>query len=229
MNDCALDQILAALAVNVKEFAVCEFTSDTAIEIRPLDKMEVHFVLTGTLYIALPDRKCIVAPVGSVVLVPPHIAQIMGGSETPITIFTPQETCSRRGDGLLHYDATMGDPGSVVVACGQIKADIGGSFGPFEGMTEPICSNVGDDPVVGVAFATILRETGVASLGSKALVGSLMKACLILALRRSAHEEDRGTSFPAYSSGLHSPARWHSSPRIRRRATHWTTSRAPLA
>ena len=188
MNDTAIDQILAALAVNVKEFAVCEFTATSAIEIKPLDKIEVHFILAGTLYLGLADGECIEAPVGSVVLVPAHIDQVIGGSATPSRIFSPEETCSRRRDGLMHYDATLGSRGSVVVACGQIKADIGGSFGPFEGLKEPICSHVADEPVVGIAFSTILRETGVASLGSKALIGSLMKACLILALRRSAQE-----------------------------------------
>ena len=191
MNDAAIDQILAALAVNVKEFAVCEFTATSAIEIKQLDKIEVHFILAGTLYLGLADGACIEAPVGSVVLVPAYIDQVIGGSATPSKILTSQETCSRRRDGLMHYDATMGSPGSVVVACGQIKADIGGSFGPFEGLKEPICSYVADEPVVGVAFSTILRETGVAALGSKALIGSLMKACLILALRRSA--QDRGS------------------------------------
>lgn len=196
MNTTAMDQILAALAVNVKEFAVCAFTATSAIEIRPLDKIEVHFVLAGTLYLGLAHGACIEAPVGSVVLVPANIGQVIGGSANPSNVFTPQETCSKRPDGLLHYDATMGSPGSVVVACGQIKADISGAFGPFEGLNEPICSHVADEPVVGIAFSTILRETGVASLGSKALIGSLMKACLILALRRSAQERGSRTILP---------------------------------
>ena len=196
MNDTAIDQILAALAVNVKEFAVCEFTATSAVKIRPLDKMEVHFILAGTLYLGLADGECIEAPVGSVVLMPANIDQVMGGSANPSEILTPEEICSRRRDGLMHYDATMGNPSSVVVACGQIKADIGGSFGPFEGLKEPICSHVADEPIVGVAFSTILRETGAASLGSKALIGSLMKACLVLALRRRAQESGSRNILP---------------------------------
>jgi AraC-like DNA-binding protein len=196
MNDTAIDQILAALTVNVKEFAVCEFSATSAIEIRPLDKIEVHFVLAGTLFLSLADGACIEAPMGSVVLVPANIDQVIGGSATPSEIFTPEETCSRRRDGLMHYDATKGSGGSVVVACGQIKADIGGSFGPFEGLNEPICAHVADEPIVGVAFSAILRETGGMSLGSKALIGSLMKACLILALRQSARERGSRNILP---------------------------------
>ena len=99
MNDAAIDQILAALAVNVKEFAVCEFTATSAIEIKQLDKIEVHFILAGTLYLGLADGACIEAPVGSVVLVPAYIDQVIGGSATPSKILTSQETCSRRRDG----------------------------------------------------------------------------------------------------------------------------------
>ncbi len=196
MNDAAIEQILAALTVDVKAFAVCEFTATSAIEIKQLDKIEVHFVLAGTLYLGFPGGERIAAPVGSVVLVPAYIDQMIGGSATPSEIFTARETCRRRRDGLMHYDATLGSRSSVVVACGQIKADIGGSFGPFEGLKGPICAHVADEPIVGVAFATILRETGVASLGSKALIGSLMKACVILALRRSAQERGARNVLP---------------------------------
>ncbi|WP_010164503.1 helix-turn-helix domain-containing protein [Sphingomonas sp. PAMC 26617] len=188
MNTTAIDQILAALAVNVKEFAVCAFTTTSAIAIEPLDKIEVHFVLAGTLYLGLEDGTFITAPTGSMVLVPAHVSQVIGGSASPSDVFSPEETCSKRRDGLVQYDATTGSASSVLVACGQIKADIGGSFGPFEGLKAPIHSHIADEPVVGVAFSTILRETGVASLGSKALIGALMKACLILALRRSVQE-----------------------------------------
>ena len=195
MNDDAIDHILAALSLNVKEFAICEFAADSAIEVKPLDKMEVHFVLAGTLHLRLPDRSSIAAPTGCVLLVPAHARQIMGGSANPSRIFSPEETCSRRG-GLLHFDATKGGEGSVIIACGQIRAEIGGSFGPFDGLKEAICACVGDEPVVGVAFATILRETRFMALGSKALVGSLMKACLILALRRTARDQGALRTFP---------------------------------
>lgn len=196
MNDDAIDQILAALVVNVTEFAICEFAADSAIEIRPLDKMEVHYVLEGTLHLGLLDGTSIEAPFGSVVMVPANVRQVMGGSASPDRIFPPAETSSRRRDGLLHYDARMGGKGNVIIACGQIRPEIGGSFGPFEGLAEPICVCVGDEPVVGVAFATILRETKAVSLGSKALVGSLMKACLVLALRRRARDKGPEQTLP---------------------------------
>lgn len=196
MNDPVTDQILAALTVNVTEFAICEFAADSAIEIAPLDKMEVHFVLAGTLHLGLPDGASFAAPFGSVVLVPARVAQIMGGSASPARIFSPDDTCNRRRDGLRHYDAAKGGESCVTIACGQIRPEIGGSFGPFEGLRRPICVCVDDEPVVAVAFAAILRETRTVALGGKALVGSLMKTCLILALRRRARQEGAPKTLP---------------------------------
>jgi AraC-like DNA-binding protein len=187
MIDTAIDQILAALAVDVKEFA-----ADSAIEISPLDEIEIHFVLAGTLYLTLADGEPFSVTSGSVALVPPHVKQIMGGSPNASRLFSPAETCSPRSDGLLSFDARRGAPGTVLVACGQIKADVGGSFGPFDGLEVPICCDLSDESLVRIAFGEILHEINRTSLGSRALVGSLMKACLVKALRR--HAERNGSA-----------------------------------
>jgi len=192
----AIDQILAALAVDVREFAICEFASDTAIEIRPLDEIEVHFVLTGTLYLVLEDGHVRAIPSGGVALVPPYVKQIMGGSPTPEKTFLPAETFSPRRDGLRHYDATKGAPSSALVACGQIKANLAGSFGPFDGLKKPIYSLLAEEPMIRIAFETMLQEARVTSMGSRALIGALMKSCLILALRRSVELQGSAQALP---------------------------------
>ena len=196
MTQSAVDQILAALWVDVKEFAVCEFVAGSAIKIRPLDEIEVHFVLSGTLFLALDGEDILELPKGGVALVPPGVGQTMAGSAAAAHVFAPAETCRRRSDGLLHYDATMGETGSVLVACGQIKADIAGSFGPFDGLRHAICSELGDVPLVRRAFETMLEETDTPVLGSRGLVGALMKSCLILALRRHAQKHGSRQTLP---------------------------------
>lgn len=196
MLNSAVDQILAALSVDVREFAVCEFVAGSAIDIRALDEIEVHFVLLGTLFLGLDDGECLKVPAGGVVLVPPGVSQRMGGSPSPQHVFDPADTCRVRPDGLMHYDATMGGSGSVLVACGQIKADIAGSFGPFDGLRASICSQLGSKPLVRFAFETMLEETHNTALGSRGLLGSLMKSCLILALRHYADENGSHRALP---------------------------------
>jgi AraC-like DNA-binding protein len=191
MIDTALDQILAALAVDVKAFAICEFASDSGVAIRPLDEIEIHFVLAGTMYLTLGEGAPIAAGPGSVVLVPPRVGQIMGASPSPSRLLGPADICGMRPDGLLSFDAREGAPGTVLVACGKITADVGGSFGPFDGLAGPICCDLSEASLIRVAFAEILREIDRTALGSRALVGALMKACVVKALRR--HADDHGT------------------------------------
>jgi len=201
MKHSAIDQILAVLAVDVKEFAVCEFASDSAIEIAPLEGIEVHFVLDGILHLSLGEDQTLAVVPGSVVLVPPHIRQVMSGSPTPLRTFVASDTCGTRRDGLMHYDAAAGEPATVIVACGQIKADLAGSFGPFDGLREPIHSHLSTEPMVRVAFDTMFAEMRAVSLGSRALIGSLMKSCLILAIRRFAEKEGSRKALPGLFEG----------------------------
>ena len=67
MEHSALDQILAVLAVDVKEFAICEFASSSAIEIPPLEQIEVHFVLAGSLHLKIGDDPIMTVPQGEIV------------------------------------------------------------------------------------------------------------------------------------------------------------------
>lgn len=192
----ALDQILAALAVDVKAFAICEFASDSGVTIRPLDEIEIHFVLTGTMYLTPGDGAPLVAGPGSVVLVPPHVRQVMGASPSPSRLLLPADICGMRPDGLLSFDAREGAPGTLLVACGKITADVGGSFGPFDGLAGPICCDLSDASLIRIAFDEILREIDKTALGMRALVGALMKACLIKALRRHAEEYGARRALP---------------------------------
>lgn len=196
MTHPAIDQILAALRVDVREFAICEFASDTAIEIPPLDKIEVHFVLSGIMHLATDPEPARAMPPGSVVLVPPGVRQVMGSSPNPTIVFRPAETCGRRRDGLLHFDAARGSKGVTVVACGQIRADLSGAFGPFEGLVQPIYSSLAAERMVPAAFETMLDEAQAMALGSRALLGSLMKSCLILAIRRVSEAHGSASTLP---------------------------------
>ncbi|MBV2150112.1 helix-turn-helix domain-containing protein [Sphingobium sp. AS12] len=186
MYHIALDQILAALAVDVHEVALCEFAPDSAIAAPPLDAIEVHFVLGGTLYIQIGDDRDVAVPEGSVVIVPPGVRQRMAATPSPATVFQAEEICNRRPDGLLFLNAALNAPSRVRIICGEVRADVGGSFGALHGLSAPICAHLSDEPVVRAAFEVMLRETADLALGSRALVGALMKACLIVALRRYA-------------------------------------------
>jgi len=188
----ALDNLLAAVAVELDAFAVCEIASDVQMLIPPLENIEVHFVLSGTLHLSIEDDPPMTLGPGAVALVPPKRSQRLAASPAPMREVPSRSICSIRTDALNLYDAADGRPGDVRVMCGQIKADIKGCFGPFDGMPHPIAADLGQDVLVRAAFGVMLREVDEAGAYSSALTSALMKACLVLLIRR--HVADHGTS-----------------------------------
>jgi len=195
MSNLALDQILTALAVEVYEVSFCEFAADTAVVIGPENAIEVHYVLTGTLFVDTPLGRSEV-PAGGIVILPPGIVQRVASASDPDRIFDAAEIFSVRPNGMFMLNAAGDDPATAQIVCGHIRADFSGSFGPLQGIRQPICCSLQDHPIVAAAFATILREVSGVALGGRALIGALMKACLILALREHAMEHGVAKTLP---------------------------------
>jgi AraC-like DNA-binding protein len=185
INSSALDQILAALTVKVDEVSFCEVASDAAISIEPEDVIEVHFVLAGTLFVNTPIG-CAEVPAGGIVAVPPGVFHQVAGRVGPGRVFNSADVFSVRPNGMFTLDAAGDEPAEVRVVCGHIRADVSGSFGALQGMKEPLCADLQGDPIIRAAFEAMLREVSSVELGSRTLIAALMKACLVLALRRHA-------------------------------------------
>src|SRR3546814_16301189 len=62
--------------------------------------------------------------------------------------------------------------------------DPSGSYGLLENLTRPVVENLSDVPVVSAAFAALLEEVAAPTEGTRALTNALMKACLVVLLRR---------------------------------------------
>lgn len=187
----ALDQILSALSVEIDAFAICTIASDAGIAVPRLDLIEVHFVLAGTLHLAVEGCEPMLLEPGSVIVVPPGLEQDMAGSEAPLVRHSPAAICAKRVDGFDVYAASGVDGEAVRVVCGEIQADVSGLYGPFGGITRPIAASLGDVPFVRHAFATMLAEVNMPGIASRTLCGALMKACLVLVLRH--HIAEHGT------------------------------------
>ena len=86
------------------------------------------------------------------------------------------------------FDATGGGTGDLRpdlrVVCGLIMASISGSFGLLDAVTRPIVEDLREVPIVRQGFALMLDEISAPTLGSRALIGALMKACVVMQLRR---------------------------------------------
>jgi len=192
MGPSVLDRILSKLSVDVEAFAICDVGADGAILIPRLGKIEVHYVLEGELHLVVEGLAPLVLGPGAVVLVPPGRTQRLAATTRPSKLHVSREIRSQRADGFVCFDGSGGKQVAVRVMCGEIRADVSGLYGPFEGVTGPIASGLGEVPLVRSAFSTLLAEAAGPGAASRALCGALMKACLVLLLRR--HVQEHGTS-----------------------------------
>ena len=201
MTEPILDHLLATMDVVVEAFAICEVRKGFQLVGGPSAAIEVHYVLSGTMYLMVPDQPVIVCGPGSVVLIPPGLAQTMAADDQPASDVEAAEHCTMTREGMMMFDATGGGiagTGDLRVVCGLIMASISGSFGLLDAVTRPIVEDLRDLPIVRQGFALMLDEITAPTLGSRALIGALMKACVVMLLRR--HFAGTGQDFGVLSS-----------------------------
>jgi AraC-like DNA-binding protein len=200
MSSATLDALLTALSVDVEAFALCEIAQDVRLVFPPMDVIEVHHVLEGTLYLTIGDDEPIEAPAGAMVIVPPGRRQYLAASKTVATSKISSDVLLPVRDGMVILDATDGGGAVLRIACGTVQADPNGSYGPLDGLSQPIAEDLSDAPVVSAAFRAMLAEVAAPEEGAMALTSALMKACLVVLLRRHLQSSRRTGTPPALFS-----------------------------
>lgn len=222
LQEPVLDRLLMTLDVAVEAFAICEVRRGLRL-LASSPAIEVHYVLSGTMHLMVPGQQPIICGPGSVVLIPPGMQQIIAADArtgADVHDVSARENCSMTRDGLLLFDAAEGGTGDLRLVCGLIMASISGSFGLLDAVTRPIVEDLSDIDVVRKSYAMMLGELADPGLGSRALTGALMKACVIMLLRRHFAHTGHGTSLlrtlrdprlgKAISAVLDKPAAPHS-------------------
>lgn len=185
MRERVLDRLLVTLDVGVEAFAICEVQSGARLVLEPLDAIVVHYVLAGTCHLLTSSNDPIACGPGSVIVVPPGLDQSLAATNQPTRDVLAADSCSMERDGILLFDAADGGAGDLRVVCGTIMASVSGSFGLIDRVSQPIVGDLNAFEIVRNAFAVMLAEISAPDLGSRAMTGALMKACLVLLLRRS--------------------------------------------
>lgn len=184
MGTSTLDALLSALSVDVEAFALCEIAENVRLVFPPMDVIEVHHVLEGTLYLTIGDNDPIEAPAGAMVIVPPGRLQYLAASQSVATTRISSDVSLPVRDGMVILDATDGRPSILRIACGTVQPDPNGSYGPLDGLSQPVAEELADVPVVSAAFEAMLEEVAAPGEGAMALTSALMKVCFVVILRR---------------------------------------------
>ena len=200
MSPSTLDALLSALSVDVEAFALCEIAENVRLVFPPMDVIEIHHVLEGTLYLTIGDNDPIEAPAGAMVIVPPGRLQHLAASKIVATSKISLDVCLPVRDGMVILDATDGGQSVLRIACGTVQPDRNGSYGPLDGLSHQVAEDLSDVPVVSVAFKAMLDEVAAPGEGAMALTSALMKACLVILLRRHLQSSRKAGASPALFS-----------------------------
>ena len=180
MSDDDLEHLLSTFDVSVEATAVCEIERGLRLVFPPSTAIEVHYVLAGTLHLTLSGSPPVICGTGSLIIVPSGVSQSLAADRHPIRDIHGVDHCSHTSHGLQLYDAADGRPGDLRLFCGVITS---GAFGLLDRLVKPIKKDLSDAPIVRQAFAAMLNEIGSFRLGTRAVVGTLMKFCLMKAIQ----------------------------------------------
>lgn len=200
MGGSTLDSLLSALSVEVEAFALCEIAENVRLVFPPLDVIEIHHVLEGTLYLTIGEDDPVEAPSGAMVIVPPGRLQYLAASKSAATSKISSDVALPVREGMVILDATNGGQSVLRIACGTVQPDPNGSYGPLDGLSRPVAEDLSDVPVISAAFQAMLEEVAAPGEGAMALTSALMKACLVVLLRRHLSSSRQAGTAPALFS-----------------------------
>jgi AraC-like DNA-binding protein len=189
-----LDKLLSSLDVRLHAVALCEVRRGQRLVFEPFDVAVFHYVLKGRGQLEVEGARPRGFGPNSILIVPPGRRKHVGvDGDNEVTDTPAMLGAAMTTDGLIrigHGDAAP----ELIMACGFLSATWGGSLGLFDALLEPVVEDVSGIADVRRAFEIMLAEQAEPDLGARALTETLMKQCLILALRSLARRDGEGAA-----------------------------------
>lgn len=193
MPDRSIEAIIDLIDVKVDAFATCQIAPHTALKCDAFDKVVVHFVLggSGTINSEYGGHSL---STGSVVIVPSNLPKTVAGEHPIVRVLEARHPCPLE-DGLIKFSTGAGN--GLVLGCAEVSASVDGVSNVFMHLHEPLVERTFSSSVVPL-FEQIAREFAVPKVGTRALVGALMKQIMIEVFRSQiARESYRAWLWPA--------------------------------
>jgi AraC-like DNA-binding protein len=177
-----LDELLTNLAVEVDPFALCMVSSGWRLNLPGPPEVLLHFVLQGSGSVLGPKGEP--NPVGPYWLgiVPKGAVHAL----VPAGRISHEQriTSPPAGEGVPRLIAGPSETPDLIVACGLVRVQYGGSLGLFDHLHEVLAVDLSDSPQVRASFQGILAEQTLPGPGSRAMKAALLNQCLIHLFRR---------------------------------------------
>lgn len=181
MRSEALEKLLCLLDVQLNAIALCEVGKDRRLQLPPVEKILVHYVLDGRGVLRMSDGSVAHFEPDTLLFVPRNYGHEISetGREQETQFWS--EGAAPLGDGMMKFAPHEGRA-AITTACGTISAECG-NLDLFKHFREPIAEDVSGDPHVGSAFRLMLNELNEPRFGTRSLCEALMKQCVILTIR----------------------------------------------
>jgi AraC-like DNA-binding protein len=198
MDTATLGRLLELLDVRVDAFAMCEIENGCSLVCDPVEMIMIHFVLRGKGSISWEGGHLELTP-NMVAIIPPRIAKQINGAG-PSTRSVPADAACPLVSGLVRFRACSTGEADLVLGCATIEARVRGGPRLFDHLREPFAEQCGDDQT-GHLFGSILGELSSPGMGTKSMVGTMMKQIMILLLRT--HTTRLGAASPLGAAIMH--------------------------
>ncbi len=180
MSNASVENLLELLRVRLDAFAVCEIGDGCALDVAPLDRTVVHYVLQGEGAIE-SEHGTVPIRSGMVAIIPKRLPKRINGRGPVVTVMNAEKSCPLT-PGIVKLRAGQSNRGGLVLGCASISASVGEGLGLFDHLQEPLVEAAKDE-VLPLLFSTILRELSRPGIGTKPIVEAIMKQILLLFLR----------------------------------------------
>jgi len=191
------ERLLESMDVRAEAFAICRIAHDAALVIPGISDLKIMYVLKGTMHLTVDGSEPLVAPPGSIVLLPKNLARTLAGQEPVNRTYSAQDVIHMGIHNLMYLDAFTGDEYEIRVLCGRIQIGVANDFDVFDGLVRPLSARPDNDVFVRSAFEAMLDESRFRTAGSQALANTLMKACLVELLRHDLDQLHHPGSSPS--------------------------------
>jgi len=197
MTGHSLEHLLSVLEIHVRSVALCAVGRGFRLFHEPSDAIAVHYVLEGEGWLEVEGSDPLPFRAGSVLIVPRDRWKRIGVARGAGADVDAGSHCRWAEDGLLMVDATGGQRPDIRFVCDVLSSGHASSLGLFDNLIDPVAEDLSDVPAARAAFDIVLAECDAPRFGSRALIETTVKQCLILALRR--HYEQYGAQSPLFA------------------------------
>lgn len=179
-----LDRLLNSLAVELQRCVVCSIPNYAQARFAPINAVTVHYVVAGSGFFQLGNEAALALGPESIVIAPARTLQFWASHRDAGADTHGRELCSSVDDKLAQLQVRGQADEALSIVRSEIKVTNGGIAGFFDHLRQPIVERFGENDTARQIFELMVTELAQAAVGSQALAESLMKAFLVLLLRK---------------------------------------------